>query len=288
MKIFRQILLFCFISIAFVTAAQEKDPNRIIESIIESQIDKIDEQTDVALIIEDLESFIEHPININATSASELSRLYVLNDVQINKLLEYLAKYGPAYSIFELKTVDGFTPNLLQKIEPFIWFGPRIEKQNFSDAFQYGKNQLLLRTLGNVQKADGYKPNEDGEKPYAGNQYKYYTRYKYEAHDRFSAGFTAEKDQGESFFTGSNKQGFDFYSAHVSLKINKTFERVVVGDFLVRTGQGLVLWQGYTSGKSENVLQFPKPTREFVHPPLLTKTCFLGERQQHSILEKQI
>ncbi len=265
MKIFRQILLFCFISIAFVTAAQEKDPNRIIESIIESQIDKIDEQTDVALIIEDLESFIEHPININATSASELSRLYVLNDVQINKLLEYLAKYGPAYSIFELKTVDGFTPDLLQKIEPFIWFGPRIEKQNFSDAFQYGKNQLLLRTLGNVQKADGYKPNEEGEKPYAGNQYKYYTRYKYEAHDRFSAGFTAEKDQGESFFTGSNKQGFDFYSAHVSLKINKTFERVVVGDFLVRTGQGLVLWQGYTSGKSENVLAISK-TNQGIRP----------------------
>jgi hypothetical protein len=265
MKIFRQILLFCFVSTVFVTAAQEKDPNRIIESIIESQIDKIDEQTDVALIIEDLESLIEHPININATSASELSRLYVLNDVQINKLLEYLVKYGPAYSIFELKTVDGFTPDLLQKIEPFIWFGPRTEKQNFSDAFQYGKNQLLLRTLGNVQKARGYKPNKDGEKPYEGNQYKYYTRYKYEARDQFSAGFTAEKDQGESFFTGSNKQGFDFYSAHVSLKINKTFERVVVGDFLVRTGQGLVLWQGYTSGKSENVLAISK-TNQGIRP----------------------
>ena len=62
----------------------------------------------MALIIEDLEGFIENPININATTASELSRLYILNDVQINKLLEYLTNYGPAYSIFELKTIDGF------------------------------------------------------------------------------------------------------------------------------------------------------------------------------------
>ncbi len=261
----RQILLLIFIAIAAISTAQEKDANRIIESIIESQLDKLDEQTDVALIIEDLEGFIENPININATTASELSRLYFLNDVQINKLLEYLANFGPAYSIFELKTVDGFTPNLLQKIEPFIWFGPREEKQKFGDAFQYGKNQLLLRTLGNVQEARGYKPNDEGEKPYEGNQYKYYTRYKYEARDRFSAGFTAEKDQGESFFSGSNKQGFDFYSAHVSLKVNKTFEQLTVGDFLVRAGQGLVLWQGYTSGKSENALAISK-TNQGIRP----------------------
>lgn len=260
-----KILILFFIVITTISTAQERDPDRIIEAIIESHLDKIDEQTDVALIIEDLESFMEKPININATSASELSRLYVLNDVQINKLLEYLADFGPAYSIFELKTIDGFTPNLLQKIEPFIWFGPREEEQKFGDAFQYGKNQLLLRTLGNVQEARGYKPNDDGETPYEGNQYKYYTRYKYEARDQFSAGFTAEKDQGESFFAGSNKQGFDFYSAHISLKINKTFEQVTLGDFLVRAGQGLVLWQGYTTGKSENALAISK-TNQGIRP----------------------
>lgn len=265
MRKIRQILLLIFVVIALISTAQEKDANRIIESVIESQLDNIDEQTDVALIIEDLESFIENPININATTASELSRLYILNDVQINKLLEYLVNFGPAYSIFELKTIDGFTPDLLQKLEAFIWFGPPEEKQKFGDAFQYGKNQLLLRTLGNVQEAKGYKPNKEGKIPYEGNQYKYYSRYKYEAREQFSAGFTAEKDQGESFFSGSNKQGFDFYSAHVSLKINPAFEQVTVGDFLVRAGQGLVLWQGYTSGKSENVLAISK-TNQGIRP----------------------
>ena len=260
-----QILLLVIVAVANISNAQEKDPTRIIESVIESQLDEIDEQTDMALIIDDLEGFIENPININATSASELSRLNILNDVQINKLLEYLTNFGPAYSIFELKTVDGLTPDLLQKIQPFIWFGPREEKQKFAEAFQYGKNQLLLRGLGNLQEPRGYKPNEDGEKPYKGNQYKYYTRYRYEARDRFWAGFTGEKDQGEAFFSGSDKQGFDFYSAHVSIKINKTFEQVTVGDFLVRTGQGLVLWQGYSTGKSENVLAITK-TNQGIRP----------------------
>ncbi len=180
-------------------------------------------------------------------------------------MLEYLTNYGPAYSIFELQTIDGFTTGILQKMEPFIWFGQREEKQKFGDAFKYANNQILLRTLGTVQEASGYKPRENGETPYEGNQYRYYTRYRYEANDRFSAGFTAEKDPGESFFAGSNKQGFDFYSAHASIKINTLFEQITVGDFLVRSGQGLVLWQGYTTGKSESVLVISK-TNQGIRP----------------------
>ena len=84
--IVNKIWIVFFIAISAISNAQETDKNKIIESIIESHIDKIDEQTDVALIIEDLEGFLENPININATSAVELSKLYVLNDVQINKL----------------------------------------------------------------------------------------------------------------------------------------------------------------------------------------------------------
>ncbi|HSH19261.1 MAG TPA: hypothetical protein VLA03_02335, partial [Draconibacterium sp.] len=88
MRRYIYILIIFLVAISMKAAAQEPDPVRLIESIIESHLDKIDEQTDVALIIEDLEGFIENPININATNASELSRLYILNDVQINKLLE--------------------------------------------------------------------------------------------------------------------------------------------------------------------------------------------------------
>lgn len=264
-QLLNKIWVLIFVAFSALSNAQEKDHAKIIESIIESHVDKIDEQTDVALIIEDLEGFIENPLNINSTNFSELSRLYVLNDVQINKLLEYLNVYGPAYSIFELKTIDGFTPDLLMKIEPFIWFGPREETKLKGEFFKYGKNQLLLRTTGTVQDAYGYIAGEDGTTPYEGNSFRYYTRYKYETRDNLSAGFTAEKDPGESFFAGSNKQGFDFYSAHVSININSTFENISVGDFLVRAGQGLVLWQGYTSGKSENVLGISK-TNQGIRP----------------------
>jgi hypothetical protein len=185
-----------------------------------------------------------------------------LDDIQIQKLLAYIQNYGPAYSVFELNSIDGFTPELLTKVEPYIWFGPKVQQpKKFSDALKYGNHQLLLRGLGITQKAKGYRPREEGPTPYEGNQFRYYMRYRFESRDKFSAGITAEKDPGEAFLKGSNKNGFDFYSAHLSAKISTVIENVTVGDFVVRSGQGLVLWQSYSMGKSENTLNISKTNR---------------------------
>lgn len=255
----RHIIFVLFQLIVLAASAQNNSPDKLIESILESQLDKLEEGTDVALIIEDLEYLLEHPVNINATNTRELARLYLLNEIQTQKLLEYTKNYGPVYSIFELKAVDGFTPDLLQKLQYFISFGPE-EQENltFKQQAKYADQQLLIRTLGYLQTAKGYKTKDDGSTPYEGNRFRYYTRYNFKANDKLSFGITAEKDPGEAFFSGSNKHGFDYYSAHVSYKLNNTFENISLGDYLVRAGQGLVLWQGYTNGKSENVLGITK------------------------------
>ena len=252
------IVFLALLMIPFLMKAQDKDISRLIESIVESQINSIDEQTDAALIIEDLEKLAENPLNVNSASPADFARLYLLNEIQISNLMDYLREFGPVYTIYELQTIEGFTPDLLQKMEPFIRFGPKEDKKTVGDSFSKISNQFLLRTTGTVQKAKGFLPNDEEITPYEGNQYRYFARYGFEAGSRFSAGMTAEKDPGEAFFSGSNKQGFDFYSGYISANINKTLQNITVGDFLVRSGQGLVIWQGYTTGKSENVLGISK------------------------------
>ena len=238
----------------------------MLEAIIESQLENLDEETDASVIIEDLEYYAEHPININATNETELSKLYLLNDIQIQNLLGYTREFGPVYSVYELNTIDGFTPDLLNQLRLFIWFGPQDETpERFSESFKYVNQQLLLRTLGTLQKARGYKTNDEGEKPYEGNRFRYYSRYRFEASDRFSAGITAEKDPGEAFLKGSNKTGFDFYSGHISANFKGLIQNITVGDFIVRSGQGLVLWQGFTTGKSVYTLNILK-TSQGVRP----------------------
>ncbi|MEZ4759397.1 MAG: hypothetical protein R2810_06365 [Flavobacteriales bacterium] len=50
---------------------------------------------------------------------------------------------------------------------------------------------------------------------YLGPSYKLYTRYRFRYRQNISFGITAEKDEGEEFFTGAQPDGFDFYSAHL-------------------------------------------------------------------------
>jgi hypothetical protein len=251
--------LFLLTAFPYFARSQTPDVTVQLETIIESILEELGEETDAALIIEDLEAFTENPLNINSTNRDQLSRLHLLDDIQIQKLLGYLKEFGPALSIYELNTVDGFSPELLMKMEPFIWFGPvEEEPRSVPEMLKYGRHELLARTLGTVQKPRGYKARDDGTTPYEGNRARYYTRYRFQSGDNISAGITAEKDPGEAFLAGSNKQGFDFCSAHLSLKISPVLENITVGDFVVRSGQGLVLWQGFAIGKSLSTLNISK------------------------------
>ena len=167
-------------------AAQENDPTRNLEAIIESIVENLEEETDATVIVEDLERLAESPLNMNTASASDFSRLHTLDDIQIQKLIGYRKKYGPVYSIYELNTIDGFTPGLLAKMEPFIWFGPEEkEPQQLSETLKYGRHQLLLRGLATIQKPRGYNPKEDGTIPYEGERGRYYARYRFQSGDRF-------------------------------------------------------------------------------------------------------
>lgn len=262
----KNILLLFFIAVSVDMVAQETDPSRNLEAIIESIIENLDQETDVTLIVEDLEELAENPLNINDASEAALSKLHILNDIQIQKLLNYRTEFGTIYTLFELNTIDGITPDLLTQMAPFIRFAPAEQKpESFSDVLKYGKHRLLLRSLATTQKPKGYLQKEDGTVPFEGARDRFYTRYRFQSDDRISAGLTAEKDPGEAFFSGSNKKGFDFYSGHISLKINSIVQNITVGDFLVRSGQGLVLWQGFSSGKSVYTMDISK-TNQGVRP----------------------
>jgi hypothetical protein len=241
------------LSLPVLAKAQVIDPERNIESILESVIETMEDESGEILIVEDLEQFAENPLNINTATASELSRLHMLDDVQIHNILDYIKQYGPVLSIFELNAIDGFSPELLQKMEPFILFGQTgTHAKSLSESMKYGQHQFLSRGITTIQVPKGYKEQSDGTIPYEGNRFKYYTRYKYEADNDISVGFTMEKDPGEAFFKGSNVNGFDFYSGHISAKISRTIENITVGDFMAKSAQGLVLWQGFSIGKSVN------------------------------------
>ena len=261
----KRLSLFCytflFIIQPFINRAQIEDPERNLKAIIESIVETLNEDTDATAVIEDLQKLAENPLNINTANESDLSKLLILNDIQIQKIIEHREKYGPFLSIYEMNTIEGFNPELLQKMEPFIRFGEQNPKlPNLGESLKFNNQELLFRTLFVTQKQDGYEERDNGTKPFEGNPFRYYSRYRF--HSEFvSAGITAEKDPGETFFSGSNKSGFDYYSGHISFYINKTIENVILGDYYISSGQGLVLGQGFSLGKSVNTQMIAKNNR---------------------------
>jgi len=194
-RILKHTVLFLLTAFPFFARPQIPETAIQLETIIESILEELGEETDAALIIEDLEEFAVTPLNINSATRDQLSRLHLLDDIQIQKLLDYLQEFGPALSVYELNTVDGFSPELLMKMEPFIWFGPvEEEPRSVPEILKYGRHELLARTLGTVQKPRGYKERDGGVTPYEGNRARYYTRYRFQSGDNISAGITAEKD----------------------------------------------------------------------------------------------
>jgi hypothetical protein len=238
----RILLLIWIVGMAAFVQAQNPVTNQITEDLLESLGENMSDDSDIQEILDDLEGFRQNPLKINLASEDDLMRLHLLSEVQIKNLIVYREKTGTVFSLFELAAVDGFTPDILQKLEPFISFDA-LEVQSGK---KRSSTDLLARSTRAFSSADQTK--------YEGAPERYYLRMKHVS-TRTEYGVVAEKDPGEAFFSQSNKHGFDYASAFANFGLGRKKNRIFVGDYHVRFGQGLVAWQGFSMGKSAETTQ---------------------------------
>ncbi len=238
-----------------------QDRNEVIQQRIEFISEQFQsESLDLTNVIEQLNFYFDHPINLNATSGEELEELYLLSGVQINELLLHRKAYGKLISIYELQSLAYWDPQIIQLVLPFVRVDDRLDQLHITwkEAMKEGRFEQYLRYQPNMQFKAGYANVSDSvlqssNKYYYGNGDRYYSRFRYTYKTNISVGITAEKDAGEQFFKGSQKPGFDFYSAHAFFKGGKYVKSVAVGDFQVQIGQGLNLWSSYAFGKTADL-----------------------------------
>jgi len=228
---------------------KEKQIEQAIESIAESEETDIDN----SVILDDLTTNAERQVNINMASAEELERLNMLDFRQIQNIIAYRKQNGYFVSNYELAAIEGFTPEIIASLTPFISFEVPSDSMNYSRRGLYQKAMLRLKT--SFPQAKGYSSVSDKKGAvYPGLPVSFYSRYHLEMPGKLAIGVIAENDAGEEFFRGSNKLGFDFYSGFISLKRGGILREVTVGDYLLRFGQGVNFGGGSGLGKSGNVL----------------------------------
>lgn len=208
---------------------------------------------------ENLYKLASNPLDINTASEEELSKLYILNSFQVKSLQDYIQTHGKLLTVYELQFVVGFNLTLVKQLMPFITVNHDYDDKrsrtsySFRKKLKYGKHRYLFRGYRTFQKPAGYRIEKgmDTSLPeYKGDIYKLYSKYAFSFDDELSFGLTMEKDPGEEFFKGNNRAGFDFYSSHLMFRPRDGLDAVIFGDYNLSFGQGLVLWNGFSLGKS--------------------------------------
>lgn len=238
----RVICFFLFLFYGFTVFPQTDglDFRHQLERLLEDSFSE-DGTKDVEQLINELQAIRERPLDINKAGETELAALYFLDPVQIRALIDYREKSGMILSVYELASVPGFDEQLARLTGHFVSFDQTRSPRRSA----YSHHEVLARTTRLVEKQAGFREPEK----YEGSPERLYLRYRYHS-SFFDAGFTGEKDAGESFFRASNKNGFDFYSGFAQITSASDKWTLLLGDYVVQFGQGLVAWQGFALGKS--------------------------------------
>lgn len=243
-----------------------QDRNAIIQQRIEFISEQLEtEEIDLTDVIEILYFRLESPLNLNSATKESLSELNLLTEIQINDLLLHRERFGKLISIYELQSLKYWDLETIFLVLPFVRVDDRLDQLHvsFKDAVKRGNFEWYARYQRILEEKKGYTAANDSvlansNSYYYGNPDRYYTRFRYSYRTNLSVGFTAEKDPGEQFFKGTQKNGFDFYSAHAFYKGGKYLRAVALGDYQVQIGQGLNLWSGYAFGKTADAVNVKK------------------------------
>ena len=187
----------------------------------------------------------EHPLDINQVTREQLEELPFLSAQQIEGIVEYLWRYGRMESLSELQMIRSLDYAQRRLLTYFVFVGeePPAALPTLKDIAKYGQNELMAYARVPFYNRKG---DIDG---YLGPKYRHWLRYQFTYGDQVKLGLVASQDAGEPFFANRNKWGYDYYSFYLQLRNFRRLESLVIGNYRVSMGMGLVMNNSFSLGK---------------------------------------
>ena len=200
---------------------------------------QLSEEGEIALedMQEELFELAENPIDLNQTSANELSRLRFLSDEQIDAILMYQYEH-PFQDIYELQLIDCLKDYEIRNLLPFVKVETKQQegKKLYSrEVFHYAKHEMTLRVdARNIEDFVG--------DPMYGK-----LRYRFNYQNRVQAGVTAMMAAGNGRLAMGDRWD---YGGYIQLKDIGPMKSIVAGNYQANFGYGLVVGSPFKRGKS--------------------------------------
>ena len=236
----RLFVFFLSIIIVGTLSSQTDDWDTLIEQLAEESVDADadDESAALADQIDELTDFHEHPLDLNAATHADLLRLPFLNDVQAEAIMDYRLRYGVFRSIEELRLIKELNPKDLRWLR-LCTFVDHNQDEATQRLRPRNRHELMMRFDLPAYKQQGWSWARG-----IANR----LRYTAQIGSHWDFGVRAEKDAGEPMFTSHNPL-WDAWGAHAMLKDWRCVETLIIGDFKVSMGEGLVINNGFHMGK---------------------------------------
>ncbi|MCZ2355436.1 MAG: helix-hairpin-helix domain-containing protein [Bacteroidia bacterium] len=256
------------------TINAERDVEQLIEDAVTSSQE--DSETDWTTLTDYLNDLIRNPLDLNQATAEQLANLPGLSPMLVTAIQNYIYKFGFLTSIYELQAVPGMTADVFAKIKPFIKVeeGKSLDIRgkhqhpkgpDFKLILEGGKFSTIQRFSRILEPQEGFLPPDTTSRGqpktrYLGSPWKSFSRIRYQYRQNVSIALIGENDAGEPFRWNPSKRsyGYDYLSAHFYLRDFGNLKRLVVGDYVVSVGQGLILSRGLGFGKGSETINAVK------------------------------
>ncbi|WP_229212815.1 ComEA family DNA-binding protein [Dyadobacter soli] len=242
------------VSLAQAPPRSEIDINTFIAELFPIPPDDSEE------LYEALLQLYASPLDLNAATPDDLSATFILSEQQLRSFFEYRSKAGALLSLYELQAIPGFDIYTIRRLLPFVTISTKAVSMR--EALKNpGQHFLMFRSGKLMERQKGFAPldsNSNAVTRYQGPRFNGYVRYRNARSGAYSFGITLEKDSGEEIWQWNARRqifGIDYTSFHAQIINRGRLKNLIIGDFQMQAGQGMVTGAGFSLGKGSEVIR---------------------------------
>jgi hypothetical protein len=187
---------------------------------------------------------------VNTVSRAMLLETGLLYNWQVEQFFAYKKAMGDFKDLYELQAIPGWDPDLVRKMFSYLI----VSRINLLQLWRDANHQLSSRITIRLR---GIKSKQSTPSNWLGSPIGSQLIYSFRA-PSIQAGLLTEKDPGEKWFDKKLRTGVDFLSFHVTLQTKGVVKAVIIGDYTVNMGQGLLQWQSFAFKKTPQISSLKK------------------------------
>ena len=134
------LTLFCCIGVVFWSFSQE-------DEAVQQQLELFMEQNqsediDLTLLIEQLDGYKQHPLDLNTATYATLLQFPLLNEFQVKTLLQHREDQGKLLSVYELQSVNYWDTTTIVRILPYVTVDDKLDNLQVIKKKKRSKNGM--------------------------------------------------------------------------------------------------------------------------------------------------